>query len=579
MDFSVESVKARMQAALRAKSSWADILFQSVNNRLIDTVAEAIAELARYDEYLTREKKWDLAQDISSLLTNSKFMQYTPHRKIGSSGDIKVSTSSTFNATPSNSVIIPKYTIFSNNEDIKFATTQDEILLTTDNYIEIPVIQGIPLVYTHIADGDEFEEIEIENDSIEDTLYDIYVEGELWTKIDDLNDASGTDKVYELNNEVDFSGITIKFGNNIFGKKLDEGNTVIIKYLQTLGVEGNVLSLGLITTVESTIYDENSSIVTLYCTNAESLDGGDDTETVEEIRTNGIDAFQAGDKAVTQSDYSIKLRENSLILKASVWGAYEYCVDNNLDLWTWIDTEENIVHVCAITPLGVELTEDQQESVIEDLVLYKSPTDVLQFEDVEFIYLIFHVVAKVADVSNVLSEVKSNIIDALEEEYSIENNNFFEHLYETEWKGIVSDVEGVTYHTSYVEIVKYETFNEAYLADITLNIYPIEAESIQVYIKDTTDEEADWELIGVDDGNGEFTAEDGYSLTGSLIDYSTGEGYINVQSGISGDYEDFSVRIVYQTDQLNICLTGRNQILQIEDATDVTATYLKTGEC
>jgi len=579
MDFSVESVKARMQAALRAKSSWADILFQSVNNRLIDTVAEAIAELARYDEYLTREKKWDLAQDISSLLTNSKFMQYTPHRKIGSSGDIKVSTSSTFNATPSNSVIIPKYTIFSNNEDIKFATTQDEILLTTDNYIEIPVIQGIPLVYTHIADGDEFEEIEIENDSIEDTLYDIYVEGELWTKIDDLNDASGTDKVYELNNEVDFSGITIKFGNNIFGKKLDEGNTVIIKYLQTLGVEGNVLSLGLITTVESTIYDENSSIVALYCTNAESLDGGDDTETVEEIRTNGIDAFQAGDKAVTQSDYSIKLRENSLILKASVWGAYEYCVDNNLDLWTWIDTEENIVHVCAITPLGVELTEDQQESVIEDLVLYKSPTDVLQFEDVEFIYLIFHVVAKVADVSNVLSEVKSNIIDALEEEYSIENNNFFEHLYETEWKGIVSDVEGVTYHTSYVEIVKYETFNEAYLADITLNIYPIEAESIQVYIKDTTDEEADWELIGVDDGNGEFTAEDGYSLTGSLIDYSTGEGYINVQSGISGDYEDFSVRIVYQTDQLNICLTGRNQILQIEDATDVTATYLKTGEC
>lgn len=579
MQFDYDSVRQRLIDGLRSRASWSEILFFSTNSRLIDSVSEAIVELAEYDEYLTRNTRWDLATNKSALTSQAQFMQYDPHRKIGASGTIRVSTSETFDAGyddlgGTDNIIFPKYTVFSDEGGtIKFTSIATQIMSITDDYIDIDVIQGEPKTFTYNANGDVYEEISIESSIIENVLYEILVNSTAWDEINDLNAAGKEDKFYELENKLNFDGINIIFGNDIFGVKLQSGDSVEFKYLETLGLLGNILGSDIITTVESTIYDSNVSpnTVTIYCTNTGNLDGGDSEEDIEDIRTNGVNTFQAGDKAVAQKDYKVKLEESPYIFKATVWGAYEYNLDNNLDLWTYIPTEENLVHVSAFTALGEQLSTIQKNEVIAFIKEDKPPTDIIDFVDADFIYLAFHIQAFVEDTSKVLSVLKTEIIDGVTERYSLKNLEFNQPIYETDWKGYIKSIDGVKYHTSYLDLISYSDFNEAYLGDLNLDIYPIDTGTIKIYAKEGA---GSYIHIGTDDGAGNIVGEVGYTLTGSSINYATGEGVLNVISGLSGAYGDYTIKTYYKTDAINIELKTRNQIFKIEEISDVTANFL-----
>jgi len=573
MQFDTESIKARITNSLRSKASWAEILMFSTNSRIIDAVAENIAQLASYDEFLTRNTRWDLATEKSALVTQARFRGYDPHRKIGARGNIRVSADSSFASPPSDIVPIPQYSVFSDGGDLKFTAIQNENLLTSDNYIDIPVVQGEPKSYTHVAQGDNYEQISITNDSVENEYYKVTVNGVEWTEVDDLNASDSADEVYEFETTLNFDGVTVKFGNDVFGKKLQTGDTVIIYYVETLGIEGNVVATSLITSVESSFYTEGGDPITLFCTNTAALDGGSDEETLEEIRTNGIDTFQAGEKAVVQKDYEVKLQAHPYVQKATVWGAYEYNLDNNLDLWTWIETLENVVYVSAFTPAGEQLTEDQKITLIEYLKEDKPPTDIVRFVDAEFVEIALNSDIFVRDTSYVLSEVKANFISKFTTDYSLTNIDFKQSLYDTEWKGALNTVGGVTYHSSYIQVIFYPTFNSAYIGDLDAPTYPIEKESMSIYIKDLTAASPEYVLVGTDDGLGGFVAESPYDLTGSSINYDTGEGVLSVISGLTKDYSSYAIKVYFEVSSLNIDLKERNQIFKIAETDNITANY------
>ncbi len=581
MQFDYDNVRTRLVDGLKSRASWSEILFFSTNSRLIDSVSEAISEYASYDEFLTRNTKWDLATDKSALVSQAQFMQYEPHRKIGASGTIRVSTSETFNASyddigGTDSIVFPKYTVFADEGgSIKFTSTSTQVLAITDDYIDIDVIQGEPKIFTYNADGDNYEEISIENSNIENALYEITVNGTAWEQISDLNAADKDDKVYKLENKLNFDGINIIYGNDIFGVKLQSGDTVTFKHLETLGITGNILGSGTINTVESTIYDSNISpnTVDMFCTNLSNLDGGDDEEDIEDIRTKGTNTFQAGDKAVAQKDYKVKLEQSPYIFKSTVWGAYEYNLDNNVDLWTYIPTEENFVRVSAFTPLGEQLDTSQKNEVLASIKEDKPPTDIVSFVDADFIYLAFHIEAFVEDTAKVLSVVKTEIIDGVTDRYSLKELEFKQPIYEVDWKGYVKSIDGVTYHTSYLDLISYSTLNSNYVGDINLDIFTIEKESMKIYIRDTTAVENPFILLGTDNGDGNLVGDGDYDLTGSLINYTTGEGALIIVSGISGNFTDYELKTYYATDSVNIELKTRNQIFKVAEIEDVIIEY------
>jgi len=629
LDFSFNSIKDRIITSLRSKSEWANILYFSTNMRLIEAVAKEIEELARYDEYLTRETKWDLARNKSSLVTQAAVLGYKPHRKIGARQKLWVSSkekafSPEWNqytvyeagdvvrygeqntlyealvdnqgveptntnywkkttAVHSSVIGIPKYSIFKTENDIYFTSMSSVDLLTTENYAEIDVVQGIPRTFTTIAQGLIYEEIEIENDSIDNSFYELRVNNDLWTEYNDIRQAEADDKAYQILNKLDFTGIIIRFGNNLTGKKLSAGDTITFKYVETLGELGDALSKGVVNTVVSTLVDNKGETVDGYCYNDEVISGGKDVEHIEDIRSNAKYTFQSGYNVVGKNDYKIYLLNNfDFIQKCVVWGAYEQNIDDGKDPWDWISTQENLVYISAFTTgeTPTQLQNNQKVEIIQDINEKKPPTDIIIFKDVVFVNMIFNTTAYLSSTTYLLSETKTLLEQAIQEEYNITNLDFEQNIYETNYKAFIDNFDEVRYHNTTIQFYNVEDFTSGdysqaipYEASATAIMIPVKTKSVYVYIKDTSDEDATYVHIGTDNGGGGFNPTEGYDLSGSTINYNTGAIQIKESSGMSGDYSKYEMKVVYSTSEDDLILQGRNHIFYLREV-NVETLYL-----
>jgi len=546
--YDVDSIRNRMITRLRGKASWANILAYSVNLRLIDCFAEELSDLANYDTYLTRETKWSLARNSSSLLSAESIHRYEAHRKVGAFGLLRFAISNEITSAdwittttyatnavvyyndilyialqattgniPSSSptywqlldisplinVDIPKWTVFSDQAgNYKFTSYVAQSLTVGQNFVDINVVQGVPKSYSVTATGINNEEFLLDEANVENAQYELYVNNVLWTKVSNLLDYTSTDLVYEIENVLDFSGIYLKFGNDTYGKKLTAGDAVKFYYVSTNGSTGNVNSSNTVIKIDSTIYDVNSNTVTAYCTNIDPLLGGSDEEDIEQIRLNAPKIFQTGDRASSANDYKAIIENDfNFVLKATIWGSYEYNIDAGLDPWTFIPAEENVVHVAAISVAETNLTPTQQLLISAGVNTYKAPTDIVTYETVRFLNIAFTTIAYVSNTSYTLSSVTNAIRSTLGSTYSVSALDIYQNIYFSDYQALIDGVAGVEHHTSYVEIFYDYVFGSAYvIADATLPSELIKTQTLKVYIQDTVGGQTTWTLIGTDDG-------------------------------------------------------------------------------
>lgn len=636
--FDYDSIRSRLIKSLKSKVSWAQILPYSTNTRLIDVVAESIAELAEYDEYLTRETKWKLAQNRSSLVNQADVLSYVPARNIAAKGELRVSTSENVvestvrrwdettgyniddyvvhddgdnsryykadatilptdeddpNTSPDQSsdwsridkshsvnIEIPKYSIFSNGGDLKVTTVNKFVLSSDDDYIDIDVIQGIPKTETREALGVNYEEFEFDNSKIDNEEYAVFVNGIEWSEVDDLRLADSSDTSYEIFTKADGQGVILRFGNGVFGKSLSNGDDVKFQYVETNGLSGNITSINTINEVVSTFYDVNGDQVDLFCINDDTIGGGKNIEDKEEIRTNGPRIFQTGGRATSAEDYVSILEDYDYVSKAVAWGAYEYNIDNNNSPGTFVPSEENVVHIAAFTTAGEELTQSQKDDIREYINTFKAPTDIIKFEDVSFINLIFNVTAHVRDHSYTLSTVQNNIIEGLKEEYDINNRDFAENLYKSDYISFIDGIEGVFYHNTSIQLFELIEFESGYATSWNFALFPLVKESIKVYIKlkESVDPNASYELVARDNGLGGFVGQNGYSATGSSVNYDFGTGSLTLTNSDSDKldqfYTNYDIKVVYSIEDENFELSRRSQVLKYDD-TNITIQYMQ----
>jgi len=573
IQFDADSIKERIKTRLQAKESWKNILFFSTNQRLIDIFAEELAYDMQYDEMLTTECKWNIAQQKTSLMAETKFFNYYPHRKIGSSGNLRVSTSKTFNTTYGVTISIPKYSVFKSSSGLSFSCTETTDLPIYDAYIDIPITQGIPMSETFTAIGDVYETFYIYNDSIENSVIDVYVNGTKWIKVDSIREAENIDSLnYVVTTLNDFSGISIKFGNDYFGKKLVEGDVVLVKYLETSGSNGNVDSSNIITKVSSTFYDINTDPVTLYCTNLVAISGGLDYEDIETIRDKAPATYATGDRAISKYDYKEIIESFSFVKKAIVWGEAEYNEDAGNLPGTYVPVEENVVHVAVVSESDADLTNDEELEIRTELNNKKPPTDLVVFSDVIFTYIVFSVQAYVSDTNYALSTVKASIESTLENTYSLSSMNFFTPIRFSDYVALIDDVSGVDYHDTTVSYFILSKFNSSYEGGIAIAMSNIEEGSVKIYARNSTVVGSSFFQIGYDDGSGNLLGYGSYTFSASTINYNTGEGNLIVISGLTEDYTSYIIKTEYSTTITNIIPTERNQIVSYGGST-VVAEY------
>ena len=571
IQFDFDSIKDRIMTNLSSMSEWANFLDYGTMDNVLASLSNEMAYEIQYAEYNTIENFWGMARNRSSLLQMSPMHGYVVPRKQASSGTVRVSTSENFDTPYSTSIIIPKFFQFSGN-DIFVCADNDYVLMNDENYIDINCKQGEVKTISFLAEGIQYEEKNIFDDSIDNSFFILTVNGVEWKYVDSLFLQNPDDKVYQIRTFSDLSGITIRFGNGIFGKKLTKNDVVEFKYISTKGSDGNIYSSNIIKIVESQAFDSNGYPVKIYCNNVSNFVGGIDYPSLEYIRDVSPKVYQTGSRASSKDDYYTILKQINYLSKVSVWGAYEVLKDENKDPWDFIPSEENLIHVATLDTLYNPITDEQKTEIIDKIHNLCDPTDLISFEDVKKIPMIFHVDGTISNSSYTTAEIKSSIKSALSSVYSIENMDFGESVYDSDYVRLIDEVSGIDNHLSYIELYLNTTFSSQYYGEFYLPIYPIDYSSVVLYIENITDDEPKFEELATCDSNGNLIGSGIYITTNSAINLNTGIGVINVENGLTDDYNNYLIKVSYRYIEENLKNSKRSNILYYDDAV-ITLNY------
>ena len=582
MKFDYDSVLARLKARVLSKLDGENLLLFSTNSAFLEAAAEEFADADMYDEFLTREAVWETAQGYNSIMKQVSFYDYKPHRKVGSTGYIRVSTSKTFDGSWGTNITIPKFTQMSGG-GLTFLSKESTYLAANASYVDIPVIQGEKTEKTIEITSTAYPElryasIAIKDPDIENSLYSVKVNGVLWTEVDSIRLAtSNEDHYYTLQTLSDFSGVEITFGNGVFGKKLEYGDIVTFEYLQTKGEDGNVLSGGIITSVDTTLKDESGTDVELFCTNLDALVGGSDYESVESIRSTAPLSFQTGNRAISSSDYATLIKQTNLVDKVQVWGEKEINEDAGNKPGTYVEASENLIYITGITidpetGIGLPLSESSKSLIREALNDKKGTTDILQFVDTQVVYVTFESEVYISNTKYSSEQVIGNVHNALASEYSLSEAAYKKNLYFSDYYKTIDAAEGVDHHRTTLSFSEFFKFSSAYLVSMNINLANIMPGTVKLYIRDTA-ADGEWSQLGHDNGSGilvgdqidpDDPSQGSYDLNSATISYSDGTiGDMIITYGLDQPFSNYEIRVDFalqDSEEGDLTLKYRQQL-------------------
>ena len=562
MKFDYDSVLARLKARVLSKLDGENLLLFSTNSAFLEAAAEEFADADMYDEFLTREAVWETAQGYNSIMKQVSFYDYKPHRKVGSTGYIRVSTSKTFDGSWGTNITIPKFTQMSGG-GLTFLSKESTYLAANADYVDIPVIQGEKTEKTVEITSTAYPELRyaaivIKDPDIENSLYSVKVNGVLWTEVNSIRLAtSNEDLYYTLQTLSDFSGVEITFGNGVFGKKLEYGDIVTFEYLRTKGEDGNVLSGGIITSVDTALKEESGSDAELFCTNLDALVGGSDYESVESIRSTAPLSFQTGNRAISSSDYATLIKQTNLVDKVQVWGEKEINEDAGNKPGTYVEASENLIYITGIaidpeTGIGLPLSESSKSLIREALNDKKGTTDILQFVDTQVVYVTFESEVYISNTKYSSEQVIGNIHDALASEYSLSEAAYKKNLYFSDYYKTIDAAEGVDHHRTTLSFSEFFKFSSAYLVSMNINLANIMPGTVKLYIRDTA-ADGEWSQLGHDNGSGiligdqinpDDPSQGSYDLNSATISYIDGAiGDIIITYGLNQPFSNYEIRV------------------------------------
>ena len=179
---------------------------------------------------------------------------------------------------------------------------------------EFKIIEGTYYYSQYTAAGYLFETFDVGVNGLWDDNYiQVTVNGEEYSRVASIYEASAGDKAYVLRNGYD-SLFSVSFGNGTYGKCLSEGDTVRVKYLKHNGTSGNVAL--------DNIYDGRFMFDTMvsdakgnYVNAANylnieinnSVSGGSDADTIREVK-NAIGAESRSLVYVTPENFMLFMK-------------------------------------------------------------------------------------------------------------------------------------------------------------------------------------------------------------------------------------------------------------------------------
>ena len=322
LDF--DAIKANLKTFLQSQTQFQDYDFDGSSlSILLDVLSYNTHYLSYIANMSTNEMYLDSADIRNNIVSLAKMLGYTPSSPRAPRASINI----LINGATGPSVTMQKGTIFTttvdsldyqyvNNEDIT-STPVDGIY----KFENVPLYEGTLVTFKYTYDVNDSDQKLIIPSSFTDTsTLKVIVQNSntdtaqaVYTLAGGYNDVTTDSKVYFIQEGID-GKYEIYFGDGVTGKKLSDGNIVIMEYVVTNQTDSNGASTF---SLSGNVGGYTDVTVT---TNSNSQ-GGAKHESNSSIKFNAPLQYGAQNRAVTATDYETLVKSiYPNALSVSAWG-------------------------------------------------------------------------------------------------------------------------------------------------------------------------------------------------------------------------------------------------------------------
>ena len=329
LDF--DTIKRNLKEFMQAQSEFSDYNFEGSGlSTLLDVLAYNTHYMGYYLNMVSNEMFIDTALTRGAVVSHAKLLGYTPRSRVASKAAVDLTITPVANDSNS-SVIIPRFTRFiSETKDgvnYIFVTPSARIVsknTTTGlfNVENLQIKEGQPVTfsYTYNSQTNPNQVFELQDSGIDTSTLFVAVQKstqnanlETFVLAQDATDVDENAAVYYL--EENKNGrYQIYFGDDVIGKKLSDGNIVIVSYVVTSGLSANGLKSFRL--LDSILTNATTTITLRSESSAGAL-----AETIDQIKFTAPKSYIAQNRAVTKNDYIALINRDYPYFEAvNVWG-------------------------------------------------------------------------------------------------------------------------------------------------------------------------------------------------------------------------------------------------------------------
>jgi len=430
LDF--DTIRDNLRAYLKSQSEFSDYNFEgSGMSVLLDLLSYNTHYMGYYLNMVANEMFIDTALTRGSVVSHAKLLGYTPRSRVAARAAVDLTITPVPNDANSR-VVIPRFTRFvsetKDGANFIFVTSSSRIavknsqtgLFSVEN---LEIKEGLPtgFTFTYDAQTNSKQYFEIPDSNIDTSTLKVSVQAsaenanqESYILSEDATDVDADARVFYL--EENKNGkYQIYFGDGIIGRKLTNGNIVVVSYIATSGVEANGLR------VFKPLDIILSGAVTVNVSLVNESSSGAAAEDLERIRFTAPKAYISQNRAVTKNDYiAIINRDYPYFEAVSVWGGE----DNYPPVYGKV--------FFSAKPLGgYEITSAEIENVKKNIMKpFSVMTVTPEYVPADYTYVNVkaEIWADLSKTSKSLEEINVSIVSAIRK-FAVDNLNNFNSVF------------------------------------------------------------------------------------------------------------------------------------------------------
>ena len=318
LDF--KDIKTVLKEYMRSQSDFTDYDFEgSVLSNLLDVLAYNTYYTAFNTNMAINELFIDSATLRDNVVSIARQLGYRPRSVTSATAYVSLQIDYT-NPTSDTEIVLKQGTGFVasfNNKIYQFVTPTNvsaQVINSVATFDNILVREGTFLTNNFtVNNSNKTQRFILDNRNIDASTIkvEVTVDGstvsEPYLLSDNILDITGDSKVFFLN-EIDDQRYEIIFGDGVIGKKLEDQSQVVVKYITTNGPEANGIRTFVFSGVlENPLGTSPNAFDTKIISTVTAV-GGEDAESIQEVKFSAPKTFGTQNRAVIASDYGALVR-------------------------------------------------------------------------------------------------------------------------------------------------------------------------------------------------------------------------------------------------------------------------------